>query len=72
MAYGTEQNHFIRIGKATDPDKVIFEYAKRHGFVVFTHDLDFGTILAATNAKAPSVFRFVVTTYSPRPLDQQY
>ena len=49
--------HWSEIGKATDPDKVIFEYARQHGFVVFTHDLDFGTILAATNAQAPSVFQ---------------
>ncbi|MGN7887080.1 DUF5615 family PIN-like protein [Dyadobacter sp. 22481] len=49
--------HWSEIGKASDPDKVIFEYAKQNGFVVFTHDLDFGTILAATNAKAPSVFQ---------------
>lgn len=49
--------HWSVIGKANDPDKVIFEYAKQNGFVVFTHDLDFGAILAATNAKAPSVFQ---------------
>lgn len=49
--------HWSQIGKATDPDNVIFEYAKQNGFIVFTHDLDFGAILAATNAKAPSVFQ---------------
>ena len=49
--------HWSEIGKATDPDRVIFEYANQNGFVVFTHDLDFGAILAATNAKAPSVFQ---------------
>ncbi|WP_353721658.1 DUF5615 family PIN-like protein [Dyadobacter sp. 676] len=49
--------HWSEIGKATDPDRIIFEYAKRNDFVVFTHDLDFGAILAATNAKAPSVFQ---------------
>ncbi|WP_342086943.1 DUF5615 family PIN-like protein [Dyadobacter sp. OTU695] len=49
--------HWSQIGKATDPDKVIFEYAKQNGFIVFTHDLDFGAILAATNAKALSVFQ---------------
>jgi predicted nuclease of predicted toxin-antitoxin system len=30
-------------------------YAKSHGFVVLTHDLDFGAILAATHAEGPSV-----------------
>ena len=33
------------------------EYAIVHGFIVFTHDLDFGTILAATQANFPSVLQ---------------
>ena len=28
-----------------------------HGYVIFTHDLDFGSILAATNAEYPSVIQ---------------
>ena len=31
------------------------EYAKKHDYTVFTHDLDFGAILATTNAGKPSV-----------------
>jgi predicted nuclease of predicted toxin-antitoxin system len=54
---GLVSQHWSAIGKATDPDKVIFEYARQNGFVVFTHDLDFGTVLAATNANSPSVFQ---------------
>ena len=30
-------------------------YAAHHGYVVVTHDLDFGAILAASGTKAPSV-----------------
>ena len=30
-------------------------WAREQGFVVFTHDLDFGTIPAATQAAGPSV-----------------
>jgi len=30
-------------------------YAQDHGYVVFTHDLDFGTLLALTRARGPSV-----------------
>ena len=45
------------VGKATDPDNVIFDYARSYNYVVFTNDLDFGSILAATNANAPSVFQ---------------
>ena len=49
--------HWATIGNATDPDTVIFDYARQYGFVVFTNDLDFGAILAATNANFPSVFQ---------------
>lgn len=38
-------------------------YAREHGFVVFTHDLDFGNILAATGALGPSVIQ--VQTQDP-------
>lgn len=49
--------HWSSVGKATDPDSLIFEYARDNQFVVFTNDLDFGAILAATNAQYPSVFQ---------------
>jgi predicted nuclease of predicted toxin-antitoxin system len=33
----------------------IKSWARAHGAIVFTHDLDFGAMLAATKANAPSV-----------------
>ena len=33
------------------------QYAKMHGYVILTHDLDFSAMLAATNGKAPSVLQ---------------
>ena len=30
-------------------------YAAEHGLIVFTHDLDFGAILAGTHGEKPSV-----------------
>lgn len=30
-------------------------YAREHGYVVISHDLDFSAILAATHAQGPSV-----------------
>ena len=33
------------------------EWARTSGFVVFTHDLDFGTMLALTHALGPSVIQ---------------
>ena len=50
-------HHWSKIGKPNDPDTVIFDYARHHDYIVFTNDLDFGAILAATNAKSPSVFQ---------------
>lgn len=31
------------------------DYARTNGYIVFTHDLDFGTMLALTQAESPSV-----------------
>jgi predicted nuclease of predicted toxin-antitoxin system len=49
--------HWIQVGEHNAPDEVIFEYAQKNEYIVFTNDLDFGTILAITNTKAPSVFQ---------------
>ena len=32
-------------------------FAREHRFIVFTHDLDFGNILAVTHARGPSVIQ---------------
>ena len=37
------------------PDVEIMEWARQNGQVVFTHDLDFGALLASTGASGPSV-----------------
>jgi predicted nuclease of predicted toxin-antitoxin system len=49
--------HWSTIGKSNDLDVIIFDYARQNNFVVFTNDLDFGAILATTNANFPSVFQ---------------
>lgn len=33
-------------------------WASANGYVVLTHDLDFGAILAATGGESPGVFQF--------------
>jgi predicted nuclease of predicted toxin-antitoxin system len=52
-----ESVHWSEVGdpKALDPE--IMAYAREKRFVVFTHDLDFGNILAVTNADGPSVLQ---------------
>jgi predicted nuclease of predicted toxin-antitoxin system len=52
---GFEAVHWSTIGPANTGDPEIMAYAKEHGFVVLTNDLDFGSILAATGGDAPSV-----------------
>ena len=56
-AEGWEAVHWSNIGDIGARDQVIMEWALDHGFIVFTHDLDFGSILAATSATAPSVIQ---------------
>lgn len=47
--------HWSDVGDPRASDESIMKWALEDGFVVFTHDLDFGAILAATRARAPSV-----------------
>ena len=41
------------------------DFARRNGFVVLTHDLDFGAILAATRGAEPSVVQIRADDVSP-------
>ncbi len=52
-----ESIHWSSVGPHNSPDELIFQWAKENDHIVFTHDLDFGAILAATNADAPSVIQ---------------
>lgn len=65
---GWEAQHWSFIGKPNAPDQEIFEYAKSNGYVIFTHDLDFGTILAATNTDFPSVIQIRIQDVTPEHL----
>lgn len=49
--------HWSSIGAVDIEDEKIFEWARVNNHIVFTNDLDFGAILAATNANAPSVLQ---------------
>ncbi|GAB4564198.1 MAG: hypothetical protein Fur0016_33250 [Anaerolineales bacterium] len=54
---GWEAIHWSQVGDPRAADDVIMEWARQHGFVIFTHDLDFGALLALTRAKGPSVIQ---------------
>lgn len=54
-SHGIAAVHWGSIGNASAPDTEIMAWARDNGYVVFTHDLDFGTLLAMAGAKGPSV-----------------
>ena len=54
---GIDAVHWSTIGDPRASDDVIMAWAWASQHVVFTHDLDFGTILAKTKAGGPSVFQ---------------
>jgi predicted nuclease of predicted toxin-antitoxin system len=54
---GHDALHWSNVGAPSAADAVIMQWALRSGAVVFTHDLDFGAIIAATHARGPSVIQ---------------
>lgn len=50
MKDGHESVHWSEIGSPSASDREILLWAQSNNFVVFTHDLDFSAILAATSA----------------------
>jgi predicted nuclease of predicted toxin-antitoxin system len=52
---GIETAHWSMVGAHNAPDREVMAFAMAHDFVVLTHDLDFGAILAATQGNKPSV-----------------
>ena len=56
-AHGHEATHWSQIGSYSATDKEILEWARENQSVVFTNDLDFGAIIAATGAAYPSVIQ---------------
>ena len=56
-ANGHTATHWSRMGSVSAPDSEIMEWARKQGYVVFTHDLDYGSLLFVTQAIAPSVIQ---------------
>ncbi|MGD9587714.1 MAG: DUF5615 family PIN-like protein [Pyrinomonadaceae bacterium] len=50
-----EAIHWSTVGDPRAEDNEIMEYARKHDLLLFTHDLDFGTLLALTQAEETSV-----------------
>lgn len=62
---GWDAVHWSAEGDPRATDGEIMQHARERGWVVFTHDLDFGTLLAHTRAGAPSVFQVRAQDVSP-------
>ncbi|MFN6563422.1 MAG: DUF5615 family PIN-like protein [Nostoc sp. ChiSLP01] len=55
--YNISAVHWSTVGDPREKDSVIMEWARTNGYIVFTHDLDFGSLLAATGVDTPSVIQ---------------
>ena len=63
-----EAVHWSKIGEHRAKDHVIMEWARDKQYVIFTNDLDFGTLLALTQATAPSVIQMRTQNVLPEHL----
>lgn len=57
VGHGWPAVHWSTIGDPRALDHEIMGWARSNNHVVFTHDLDFGTMLALTHADGPSVIQ---------------
>ena len=60
--------HWSDVGDPTASDHTIMEWAAQNDCVVLTHDLDFGALLAASQASGPSVVQLRTEDVMPRAL----
>ena len=68
---GLESCHWSAVGDPCATDTELMAWAQAHGYIVFTHDLDFGDILAATQAKGPSVIQVRAQNILPEIIGDQ-
>lgn len=59
--------HWTTVGDPRATDEDLMRHAREQGYVLFTHDLDFGTLLALTRALGPSVLQVRTQNVLPKP-----
>ena len=62
---GWEAVHWSTVGNLRAEDSEIMIWARRNDHIVFTHDLDFGSMLALTQADGPSVIQVRTQDVTP-------
>jgi predicted nuclease of predicted toxin-antitoxin system len=70
QAQGWTAAHWSQVGDARAKDEEIFRWARDNGHIIFTHDLDFGTMLALSHARGPSVFQVRAQDVLPNALQR--
>lgn len=56
-SHGWSAVHWSTVGNPKASDQAIMDWSAENGYVVFTHDLDFGTMLALSHTRSPSVLQ---------------
>ena len=67
---GFDSVHWCSIGRPSAADAKIMDYASANGLVVFTHDLDFGALLAERKTRRPSVLQIRAQDVLPAAIGQ--
>src|ERR1017187_9562413 len=67
---GWEAVHWSKVGNPRAADSEIMAWAKQHGYIVFTHDLDFGSLLALAQAEGPSVIQVRTQDVTPASIEK--
>jgi len=62
---GWESVHWSSVGDPKATDRSIMKWGLKNSYCVITNDLDFGDILAITDARGPSVIQFRTHDLSP-------
>jgi len=62
---GFQTIHWSDVGDPRATDRSILNWAMENNFSIITNDLDFGAILAASNADCPSVIQIRAQDVSP-------
>jgi predicted nuclease of predicted toxin-antitoxin system len=67
--HGWQATHWSSVGDPRAPDREIMAWAQSNLYTVFTHDLDFGMLLAVTHAEGPSVIQVRAQDVTPAHLE---
>jgi predicted nuclease of predicted toxin-antitoxin system len=68
---GIEALHRSTLGNPLAFDEEIMAFARQHDYVVHSHDLDFGAVLAVTQGLKPSVVQIRADGVSPEAIGPQ-